>query len=105
MAPRAPQAFGWALAVSQALIDGPQEVAVVGAADDPARARLHAVALAGTAPGLVIALGEPDAEGEPLLVGRTLIDGRAAAYVCRNFTCDLPTADPQALAARLRDGA
>ncbi len=26
----------------------------------------------------------------PLLRGRTLLDGRAAAYVCENFTCQLP---------------
>ena len=29
------------------------------------------------------------------------IDGKPAAYVCRNFVCDLPATDPEALAAKL----
>jgi uncharacterized protein YyaL (SSP411 family) len=104
MAGRAPQAFGWALAVSQALLDGPREVAVVGPDDDPARTMLHATALASTAPGLVVSVGPPDAEGLPLLAGRSLIDGAATAYVCRDFACALPTTDPDVLATQLRAG-
>jgi uncharacterized protein YyaL (SSP411 family) len=99
---RAPQAFGWALAVAQALLDGPREVAVVGEDGDPGRAALHAAALASTAPGLVISVGRPSAEGVPLLADRVLLDGLAAAYICRNFACELPTADPVALATQLR---
>ncbi len=30
-------------------------------------------------------------------------DGRALAYVCRNFTCRLPVADPEAMLALLRE--
>jgi uncharacterized protein len=30
-----------------------------------------------------------------------LIDGRSAAYVCRNFACELPITDPEALATKL----
>ena len=37
----------------------------------------------------------------PLLQGRTLIGGCAAAYVCRNYTCNLPVTDPAALASQL----
>ncbi len=101
VSPRAPQAFGWALAVAQARLDGPREVAVVGPDGDPGRARLHEVALASTAPGLVISAGAPDAGDVPLLAGRPLLEGRAAAYVCRNFACRLPTTDPGELAAQL----
>jgi len=94
----APRAFGWGLAVLQALADGPREVAVVGPDGDPLRARLHAAALAGTAPGLVVAVGVPGAEGAaPLLADRPLVAGRAAGYVCRDFACRLPTSDPEAL--------
>jgi uncharacterized protein len=102
VAPRAPRAFGWALAVAEALLDGPREVAVVGPQDDAARAALHAVALASTAPGLVISVGLPGAEGVPLLADRTLIDGRPTAYVCRDFACALPTIDQYVLAGQLR---
>ena len=101
VAGRAPQAFGWALAVAQARLDGPREVAVVGQ-DDPARSQLHRAALSATAPGLVISLGRPDTEGVPLLSGRSLIDGSATAYVCRNFACALPTTDHNVLSGQLR---
>jgi uncharacterized protein YyaL (SSP411 family) len=37
----------------------------------------------------------------PLLAGRDLVDGAAAAYVCRNFACQLPVTDPAVLRAAL----
>jgi hypothetical protein len=95
---------GWGLAVAEALADGPREVAVVGAEGDDATRLLHRVALAGTAPGAVVAVGDPDRPAGPrvpLLVDRPLLDGRPAAYVCRHFTCDAPTADPDVLATAL----
>jgi len=36
-----------------------------------------------------------------LLVGRGLVDGQLAAYVCRNFACRLPVATPDELLAAL----
>ncbi|GGW84132.1 thioredoxin domain-containing protein [Streptomyces noursei] len=102
---RAPRFIGWGLAVAEAALDGPREVAVVGPADDPATRALHRAALLGTAPGAVVALGTPgeDAAAEvPLLMARPLVDGRPAAYVCRHFTCEQPTTDPEELAERLR---
>ncbi|MEU3354309.1 thioredoxin domain-containing protein [Streptomyces sp. NPDC037389] len=101
LGPKAPRFISWGLAVAEALLDGPREVAVVGPADHPATVRLHRTALLSPAPGLVVAVGEPGSEEVPLLAGRTLLDARPAAYVCRNFTCDAPTADPEALAGRL----
>jgi uncharacterized protein YyaL (SSP411 family) len=41
------------------------------------------------------------AAGIPLLEGRTLIDGRPTAYVCRNYACELPVTDATALARQL----
>ena len=102
VAGRAPQAFGWALAVAEALLDGPREVAVVGRDDDPGRARLHAAALVATAPGLVISVGAANTPGVPLLAGRELIDSEATAYVCRNFACALPTTDKDDVSRQLR---
>ncbi|MEU9244625.1 thioredoxin domain-containing protein [Streptomyces sp. NPDC048385] len=102
LGPRVPRFIGWGLAVAEALLDGPREVAVVGPdAGDAGVAALHRTALLGTAPGAVVATGTPDGDGFPLLAGRPLVGGKAAAYVCRNFTCDAPTTDPERLKAAL----
>jgi hypothetical protein len=37
----------------------------------------------------------------PLLAGRDLVQGRAAAYVCESFACRRPVADPEELRALL----
>jgi uncharacterized protein len=101
-AQRAPQAFGWALAVTQAMLDGPREVAIVGVDGDAGLARLRQVALASSAPGLVISVGAADAPGVPLLADRPTIEGRATAYVCRDFACEMPVTEPADLVDRLR---
>jgi uncharacterized protein len=100
LAERAPQAVGWALAVGEALLAGPLEVAVSGPAG-PERDALAAVARASTSPGAVVVVGEPDAPGVPLLAGRPLVGGRPAAYVCRGFVCSAPVTDVSALGAAL----
>ncbi|MGW2416477.1 thioredoxin domain-containing protein [Streptomyces tubercidicus] len=101
LAGRAPRFIGWGLAVAEAALDGPREVAVVGAQGDPATVALHRAALLGTAPGAVVALGAPGADEVPLLQDRPLVDGQPAAYVCRHFTCEQPTTDPEELTVRL----
>jgi uncharacterized protein YyaL (SSP411 family) len=99
---RVPRFLGWGLAVAEAAVDGPREVAVVGAAGDPATAGLHRTALLGTAPGAVVTVGPPyGGDGAPLLDGRALVGGRPAAYVCRRFVCDAPVTDTAALAELL----
>ncbi|MHB1065069.1 MAG: thioredoxin domain-containing protein [Georgenia sp.] len=121
-----PRFAGWVLAVAEAAVAGPVQVAVVGppgpevalaargrgrrpTVDDEggaapqvdATARLVAVARAGTSPGLVLAVGRPDEPGVPLLAERPLVDGRAAAYVCRGFVCEMPVTSPEQLRAML----
>ncbi|GAO06070.1 hypothetical protein TPA0598_01_04410 [Streptomyces lydicamycinicus] len=102
LAGRAPRFIGWGLAVAEAALDGPREVAVVGPQGDPATVALHRAALLGTAPGAVVALGVPGTDEVPLLQDRPLVDGQPAAYVCRHFTCERPTTDPEELTERLR---
>ena len=102
---QAPRFAGWWLAVAAAALDGPREVAVVGAADDPTRARLHRVSLRSAAPGLVVSVGEPGATVPALLRDRPAREGAATAYLCRGFVCDAPTSDPDVLAAALSPGA
>ncbi|MFF4366408.1 thioredoxin domain-containing protein [Streptomyces sp. NPDC001594] len=106
LGPRAPRFIGHGLAVAEALVDGPREVAVVGHPEDPATAALHRTALLGTAPGAVVAVGLPRAEdgsgGEfPLLAERTLVHDLPTAYVCRHFVCARPTTEPVELAEQL----
>ncbi|WP_037861354.1 thioredoxin domain-containing protein [Streptomyces sp. NRRL S-340] len=102
LGPRVPRFVGWGLAVAEAALDGPREVAVVGPspADERARA-LHRTALLAPAPGAVVAYGTEGSDEFPLLAGRPLLGGEPAAYVCRNFTCDAPTSDPEGLRAAL----
>ncbi|MFE2228995.1 thioredoxin domain-containing protein [Streptomyces kronopolitis] len=102
LAGRAPRFIGWGLAVAEAALDGPREVAVVGPQGDPATAALHRAALLGTAPGAVVATGAPGSDEVPLLQDRPLVDGAPAAYVCRHFTCSRPTTDPAELTASLQ---
>ncbi|WP_128818441.1 thioredoxin domain-containing protein [Streptomyces sp. S063] len=99
LGPRVPRFVGWGLAVAEALLDGPREVAVAG----PVGGELHRTALLGRAPGAVVAAGEgPGAGAEfPLLVDRPLMGGEPTAYVCRHFVCDAPTTDAGELAAKL----
>ncbi|WP_185899654.1 thioredoxin domain-containing protein [Streptomyces sp. WAC07061] len=106
LGPRAPRFIGHGLAVAEALVDGPREVAVVGHPEDPATVALHRTALLGTAPGAVVAVGLPrEADGSggefPLLAERTLVRDLPTAYVCRHFVCARPTTEPVSLAEQL----
>jgi uncharacterized protein len=102
---RAPRFAGWGLAVAEAVLAGPVEVAVVGHAGDGSRSEMHRVALESPAPGAAVVVGEP-AEGVdpgvPLLRDRPLVDGSAAAYVCRGFVCERPVTDPESLRSLLQ---
>ncbi|MGW0499073.1 thioredoxin domain-containing protein [Streptomyces sp. NPDC003007] len=104
LGPRVPRFIGWGLAVAEAVLDGPREVAVVGPSlDDEGTRSLHRTALLGTAPGAVVAVGAPGSDEFPLLSDRPLVGGEPAAYVCRNFTCDAPTTEVERLRAVLSD--
>ncbi len=50
---------------------------------------------------LVLAGGPEGTRQPPLLAGRTSVNGKPAAYVCENFTCQLPLTDPSELRAQL----
>ena len=99
LAQQAPRAAGWGLAVAEAVLDGPRQVAVVGPYDDDATRALRRTALLGNAPGLAVAVGDPaERPGVALLEDRPLVNGAPAAYVCRGFVCDRPVTTPEELA-------
>jgi len=94
-----PRFAGWTLAVAEAALAGPLQVAVVG--HGPQAEELRRVVLASTSPGLVRVHGSPDEPGIPLLADRPLVNGRPAAYVCRGFVCDRPVTMPEELTSAL----
>ncbi|MFD0685075.1 thioredoxin domain-containing protein [Actinomadura fibrosa] len=93
---------GWGLAVAEAHLAGPAEIAVIGPRDDGRTRALHQTALMATSPGAVVSVGEPGATGVPLLEDRVLVDGAPAAYVCQGFVCRLPVTTPGDLTRELR---
>jgi hypothetical protein len=95
------------LAALSAWHAGLQQVAIVGEAGDPTRDDLERVAGACYLPFAVVA---PIATGEwqrrigavaPFAAVMRTIDGRATAYVCRDFTCQAPTSSPDELARQI----
>ena len=101
---RYPRAAGMGLAVAEALLSGPAEVAIIGPDDDPRTRDLLRTALHSAPPGAVFARGDGSARDAeiPLLAGRGLVRGAPAAYVCRNFTCQAPVTTPADLREALR---
>jgi uncharacterized protein len=95
LAERAPRFAGWSLAAAAAALDGPKEIVVVTEPDDPVGA--HLAARARRSLGSVVLVVAPGSGGIPLLEGRDLVGGRAAAYVCRSMVCDRPVTDPEEL--------
>ncbi|QNS04427.1 thioredoxin domain-containing protein [Streptomyces xanthii] len=89
LGPRAPRFIGNGLAVAEALLDGPREVAVIGEIGG----RMHHAALTATAPGAVVAAGPEGGTELPLLADRPKVDGRETVYVCHHFVCDAPVTD------------
>ena len=98
-----PLAFSqWLQALSFSLAQ-PREIAIAGDPDAAGTQALLRVVREGYRPFQVVALGAPRPEGAevPLLQDRGLVEGQAAAYVCRNSTCQAPVVEPQRLQALL----
>src|SRR5262245_28462109 len=78
--------------------EGPSEVVVVGRRGTPEADALWAEVAAAYLPHRVLVAAEPG-EPDPLAPARDRPagDGKATAYVCRNFSCSAPVTDPLAL--------
>jgi uncharacterized protein YyaL (SSP411 family) len=101
MLDRHPAAMPQMLSAADALLSDPVQIVIAthSPTDDP----LLQIAQAAYQPRRILL---PGGEGElaqrvPSLRGMDLIDGRSAAYVCRNFACELPITGPKALAEKL----
>ena len=98
-----PQALGHVAGVADALVNGTIQVAIVGAASDPRHLALVNRVSSSFVPALILAGGSPVEDGQPaLLRHRQALAGIPTAFVCRGFTCDLPTADPDELERQVK---
>lgn len=81
------------------------EIAIAGSPDAPETAVLVECVRRRFLPRLTLAAGTGRAvEGLPLFDGRDLLDGKPAAYVCRDRVCEAPVTDAEALDAVLAAG-
>jgi len=77
-----------------------QEVALVSPAAD-GLGELAGVVRSRLRPHLVLAGGPEGSQRPELMLERTAVDGRAAAYVCENFACRRPVTEPAELESLL----
>ncbi len=94
--------IGWAL-------ESPRQIVIVGTGEAPDTRAMLAEVERRFLPFrvLVLADGRLDRDLGPAIAlydSLEEIDGRATAYVCENFACQLPTNDPETLAAQLDEG-
>ena len=104
-----PAAFGRLLSVAGRLVAPPVEIALIARRGDPAAQTLLGEIHRPYLPTRVVTGADPDeppeadgsAPATPLLAGRGLVHGRAAAFVCQGFACELPATDPDTLRDQL----
>lgn len=101
---RYPRAFARSLALVDFLTEGPIELALIGGKDDPGLGALQEAIREIYLPNRILAVARQTdgSSRHPLLAGKRPVDGRAALYLCRNFTCQQPVTDPLAAAEAVR---
>jgi uncharacterized protein YyaL (SSP411 family) len=102
---RYPSAVGYMLCAIDFYMSEPKEIAIVGKIDShEVRSFIEEIYLRYLPNKVVAACASDDdraASEIKLLIDRSAIDGKATAYVCRNFTCLAPAVTVEELAARL----
>ena len=96
--------FPKSLMVVDLLLRGPIELALVGGTDDKNYSQLRAAVNNCFLPYRIMAYHEdPDVvTSHPLLAGKTPVNGKAALYICKNFACQAPITDPEAVPQALQ---
>ncbi len=101
---RFPSAAGHWLGALDFYLSQPKEVVIVGSPADAATRDLASEVFRQYIPNRILlgsdGTAEPS-EGLPMLANRTMLDGKATAYVCENYVCRLPVTDAPALARQL----
>lgn len=104
---RYPSGFGRYLAAAEFALSIPKEIVLIG---EPDTAEVQAFAQTIFTPFLpykVVLLRKPTGDAEissPLFEQRDQIDGKATAYVCQNYACQLPVTDVAGLRQQLGIG-
>ncbi|MCY4063764.1 MAG: thioredoxin domain-containing protein [Chloroflexi bacterium] len=101
-----PQAFAESLNAADMLIQGIAEVAVIGDRGDGATSEIIDVLHQPYRPNLISAFAEDDVDQHeliPLLDARKRLEGKATAYVCRQFACKMPVTTAAETAALLSE--
>lgn len=100
---RYPTAFAQWLQAADFAAGPVQEIALLVGPADLDSEKMWEVVWKGYRPRQVVARAVfPPLVGSPaLLKDRALVDGRSAAYVCRDFVCLAPVTDPAALSDRI----
>ena len=101
---RSPLAFGHLLGAIDFHTGAPAEIVIVGDPSGPDTAALLAPVRARFIPNKVVIAADGPGDGAlPLLDGRSKLNGRATAYLCRHGTCKLPVDRPELLEAQLAE--
>ncbi|KAF0248503.1 MAG: hypothetical protein FD167_2093, partial [bacterium] len=101
-----PGGFGHMLGALDFYLARTKEIAIIGNPEsDDTKALLEAI-YQSYLPNKVVLVGDPmDTESSkllPLLANRPMIDGKATAYVCENFTCKEPATSVCELVEQLK---
>ena len=99
-----PRGFPKSLLVIDLLLRGPIELALVGGTDAQSYTQLRKAMNSCFVPYRVMAHHQ-DVEADtshPLLKGKTPVDGQAALYLCKNFSCQAPITNPEVVPSALQ---
>ena len=99
-----PRFAGWTLAAAESRASGPICIVVIHGEPEDSGAELLRAARHAAPSGSFVLAARPDQQDVALALGRGLVGGQPAAYVCRGMVCSAPVTDPSALRALLHRG-
>ncbi len=102
----APRAFLKMIVASDFMVNPPREIAIAGPMNDAGTLALLATVRRKFVPNRIVAWTDPAGTAAkpdtlPLLEGKTPVNGKPAAYVCKDYACQRPVTSPEELAAQL----
>ena len=103
---RYPTGAGQWLCALDFYVSSPKEIAIIGEPGSSDTSGLLREVFRSYIPNRVLVGRGPMDDtlvGLPLVEGRTMLGGKATAYVCRNYTCELPVSAPETLAKQLAE--